>query len=652
MAERECQVVGLLDGCRTEGDLYGKRIIPLEEAVQKGIALILVVARPESCKVIAKRIGEVCSAHRIELLDCRGKNLLVQKKSVYHFKGFPGYTKEQLLQSVDRHEVVSVDLFDTLVMRRTLFPSDVFDLVDFRLKQRGIWIHDFPSKRLEAEKELCRHAVPTLEEIYSYVVNKYAVSEIRPEELAELEWGTDCGLLVPRRELCELLQEAFQKGKPIYIVTDTFYTKPQIRKLLDKCGVPSFTEILTSCDAGTDKTQGLFPRLKEKIMNRSCLHIGDSDDADIKSAEKNGITGFRIYSGLDLLEQAGYLGFWDAVDCLSGRIQAGMFVSRLFNSPFQFEEEGARITVHGAADIGFLFFAPIISSFVFWFRRQVRENGLKNIWFCARDGYLIKKLYDLLDNSHSSIYFLTSRTAAIRAGVKTREDIQYVEEMRFSGTLGEQLKTRFGIETEEPGANRQLLDYEQEILKKAADCRKNYLTYLNGLETEEGPIAFFDFVARGTTQMYVSRLAKRPLKGFYFMQQDVEYMRKNRLDILPFYEKEDAAKSAVAENYYILETVLTSPMPSLTGFDRKGEALYAEESRTETQLECIQEIQNGILEYFQTYLKMYPREPESRAIGELSLPLIHNIAIADCGFLDLTMEDPFFNRTTDISGLL
>ena len=169
---------------------------------------------------------------------------------------------------------------------------------------------------------------------------------------------------------------------------------------------------------------------------------------------------------------------------------------------------------------------------------------------------------------------------------------------------------------------------------------------------EEGPIAFFDFVARGTTQMYVSRLAKRPLKGFYFMQQDVEYMRKNRLDILPFYEKEDAAKSAVAENYYILETVLTSPMPSLTGFDRKGESLYAEESRTETQLECIQEIQNGILEYFQTYLKMYPREPESRAIGELSLPLIHNIAIADCGFLDLTMEDPFFNRTTDISGLL
>jgi len=46
-----------------------------------------------------------------------------------------------------------VDLFDTLVMRRTLFPSDVFDLVDFRLKQRGILIHDFPSKRLEAEKD-------------------------------------------------------------------------------------------------------------------------------------------------------------------------------------------------------------------------------------------------------------------------------------------------------------------------------------------------------------------------------------------------------------------------------------------------------------------------------------------------------------------
>ena len=451
-------------------------------------------------------------------------------------KGLLGSGKQALLESILRHDVVSVDFFDTLMMRQTLFPTDVFELVDFRLRQQGICIEDFPAKRLEGEKELCGQAIPTLSEIYAYIKSKYGVSEISAEELAEWEWSVDRDLLVPRKELCSLLEDVYRQGKPVYIVTDTFYVKGQIARFLEQCGFSAYTDILTSCDYRTSKTQRLFQRLREKIPGKSCIHIGDSEDADVNAAAKNGLTGRRIYSGLDLFEQTGYLGMWNAIGGLSSRIQAGLLVSRLFNSPFPFEEDDANITVYHASDIGFLFFAPIITGFVFWFRRQVRENGLKNVWFCARDGYLVKELYDLLDGSDSSVYLLTSRTAAIRAGMETREDIWYVEEMRFSGTLKEQLKARFGIEIEEPDESRQLLDYEREILKKAAECRENYLTYLSSLEMEEGPAAVFDFVARGTTQMYLSRLVEQPLKGFYFMQQDAEYMRKNGLDILPYYQ--------------------------------------------------------------------------------------------------------------------
>lgn len=652
LIDPEYQIVGLLDGYRTEGRLYGNPIISLEDAIQKGVALILVAARPESCKIIAKRIGAMCSKHQIDLLDIQGKNLLKPKESVYHLKAFPGFTKESLFQAVSQHDTVSVDFFDTLVMRQTLFPTDVFELMDARLKQRGICIKDFPSKRLEGEKELCKQTIPTLGEIYTYLVKKYGVSEISAKDLAELEWQVDCGLLVPRKEFCSLLRDIYRQGKPIYIVTDTFYTKEQIAGFLNQCELDCYTDIFTSCDYRTSKTQQLFQQLRTKIFGKSCIHIGDSEDADVKAAEKAGFTGWRIYSGLDLFEQTGYLGMWDAIHGLSSRVQTGMFVSRLFNSPFQFEKEDAKITIQNSSDLGFLFFAPIITSFVFWFHQQVQENGLKNVWFCARDGYLIKLLYDLLDSTDSSVYFLTSRTAAIRAGMETREDIQYVEEMRFSGTLQEQLKTRFGIETEASDEGKRLLDYEQEILKNAADCRKNYLAYLNGLKMEKGPIAFFDFVARGTTQMYISRFVKNHFKGFYFLQQDAEYMKRNGLDILSFYSKETAANSAIAENYYILETVLTSPMPSLIGFDGQGVPLYGEETRTEKNLRCIEAIQNGIQDYFQTYLKLCPMEPENRKLGELCLPLVHSLAIADNSFLNLKVEDPFFNRISCVSDLV
>ena len=55
-AERECRVIGLLDGCQTSGSFYGKPVISLEKAIVEGVLLILVAALPESCKFISKRV--------------------------------------------------------------------------------------------------------------------------------------------------------------------------------------------------------------------------------------------------------------------------------------------------------------------------------------------------------------------------------------------------------------------------------------------------------------------------------------------------------------------------------------------------------------------------------------------------------------------
>lgn len=76
---------------------------------------------------------------------------------------------------------------------------------------------------------------------------------------------------------------------------------------------------------------------------------------------------------------------------LSDRIKLGMLVSCLFNSPFQFESEGMNIEVGNSYEIGYNIFAPVISDFVVWLKNQIRINSMRNIWFCARDGYLIKK---------------------------------------------------------------------------------------------------------------------------------------------------------------------------------------------------------------------------------------------------------------------
>ena len=174
-------------------------------------------------------------------------------------------------------------------------------------------------------------------------------------------------------------------------------------------------------------------------------------------------------------EAVGCLGMEKYVDDLSDRVKLGLFVSRIFNSPFQFETTEKKICVNNANDIGFMFFAPLISDFVLWLNEQVAEN-VDNIWFGARDGYLIQKLYDCIGNTtKTSVYFLTSRVAAIRAGVKNLADISYIDEMKFSGTVQEQMQERFGIQIPKQVKDKEsILDYAKEILSTAEIKRKNY----------------------------------------------------------------------------------------------------------------------------------------------------------------------------------
>lgn len=652
-------IVGLLDGFREEGEIYGKRIISLTEALERNVELILVVARPGSCKAIAKRIGAICKECQIDLFDVRGKDLCDIKKVTYDFKNIDGISKEQMRQLVNESDVVSIDLFDTLIMRQVLFPTDVFELVDYRIREKGIIIEEFCKKRLESEKYLAQFGAPTLIDIYTYMFEKYAIREISPEALAELEWSIDYELVLPRQELCDFLAEVYNMGKNIYIVSDTYYSKSQLTDLLKKCNISAYTDIFASCEFKTGKTGQLFEILKDKIEGKSCLHIGDDIVADIENAEKHGINTCRIYSGLELLEHAGYLGLWDSIDELANRIKVGMFVAKIFNSPFQFETEERRISVKNAYDIGYLFFAPMISDFVLWYAEQIRKYELKNIWSCARDGYLIQKMYDELHEDTPSVYFLTSRTAAIRAGVESIEDIEYVSEMKFSGTIEEQLAERFGIYNQSNAdaygkTKESLLDYSSEILDRALKCRDNYKIYIDGLDVKEGDIAFFDFVAKGTSQMYVERLVKNHLKGLYFLRLEEEHMRQKGLDIISFYTQGEKDSSAIFDNYYILETILTSPMPSVKEFDEQGNPCYAEETRKKEDIICFQETQEGIFDYFKTYLRICPKESMKidKKIDELFLVLIHGISILDDNFRRLEVEDPFFNRKTDVVDLI
>ena len=652
-------VIGLLDGYKSEGSQFGYPILDIKDILKKENVVIVVVARPGSCKAIMRRIGASCSENNIAVFDVRGKDLLVESKVVYDFANTECYFKENLIQQIRNVEVVSFDLFDTLIARNILWFEDLVEIIEQKLHNKGVDIRDFVQKRISLEKKLSCGRSPKLEEIYAELLKDLNVEDFNAFELAELEYRTDCELICPRKDMIGLIHQIKKLGKSVYITTDSYYTKQQIEFLLKQNGIDEIDGVIVSCEYDTKKTEKLFEKLIEAAGTSRIIHIGDDIASDIESAMAWGLKSFHIYNTEELLDKVGGLGLISDNMNLSDRIRIGMFKTRLFNSPFQFEDSEKKITVKDVEDLGYLFIAPIILDFVEWFSEQVDKYKLKNIWFSARDGYLIQKVFALMFPDTKSDYFLTSRISAIRAGVDSVSDVKYVDDMKYCGGVEDNLKIRFGIDAEKidprnvEEKNIGLMRYAKVILNVSREKRINYQKYIEKLNVKEGGIAFFDFVAKGTCQMYIERMLKNPIKGLYFLQLEPEYMKNKKLDILPFYTEKERDKSEIYDNYYILETILTSPDASVEEFDQKGNAKYAKETRNDKDINCIEQVQNGILEYVNKYLSILPynKWEVNKKIDEVFLSLIHNVNINN-DFTELLIEDPFFNRTTDVKDIL
>lgn len=647
---KELLIIGLLDGFRTDGEIYGYPIIPISEITSRDVSLIVVVARPGSCKAIAKKIGDFCRAHDIALFDVRGRDLLKDTSVSYEFKSLNGNTKQKLLDMVSNADVVSFDLFDTLITRKVYTYTDVFELVNLRLREKGICIPDFAKLRLYAEKELSKETAPGLEQIYDLVLKQAGGSFISAAELVGMEWEIDFYVMAARERVCDIFRKAVSDGKQVVITTDSYYSLEQIRKILAQFGLERCDKVLVSCEYGTSKTQDLFQVLRREYRAENILHIGDDEFSDIEKAAEHGIAVYRLFSGADLFDELGGLGLEDSIVTLADRLKIGMFIAYMFNSPFWFEDGSSALAVEDAFGIGYLFCAPVITDFVLWLKETTEAQDYKQILFCARDGYLVGRMFRKVSPKTKSVYFLSSRTAAIRAGMEDEEDIAYVDSMKYFGEPGEALKTRFGITAED----RTEMDRSREILEKAAVQRGNYQRYIKKLNLQDDRIGMFDFVAKGTMQMYLRRLFPQHVKGFYFLQLEPEFMEDKGLDILPFYSDQEKNTSMIFDNYYILETILTSPYPQLEELDGGGSPVFAPETRSERDIRCFERAQKGILAFFEEYMRILPEGATegNKRLDEAFLSLINKMQIKDEDFLALKVEDPFFGRATDMKDVV
>lgn len=607
---------GILDGYRNDGEFCGIPVLALGDISTQN-SRIIVAARPASARIIHARIKEFCMERNVEIYDINGRRMEngedVRRPEAEKIR----VDTDKLHREIERHDVVSFDIFDTLLVRKCGAAEKVFAYVAIKNGLSG----GFVGERIRAEKELSQTMAPKIEDIYRTLSERMQIPQEEGRRLLLEEIEAEKKFLVIREKLAEAFSYAQAKGKKIFLISDMYLSRKVLGQILSEKGIEGYDRLFVSCEHGTDKAGKLFHEALRKAEGKDMLHIGDDEYRDCECAERCGIDTFPVWTGAE-----------DA-DCNLACPEA----------------------------VGYSLLGPVLFSFALWLDARLREDGIKRVYFCARDGYLIKRVFDLVERDMEMLrlkepvesrYLPVSRSLGTAACLWEEEDIHTAAGMSFDGEADEMLKRRFYLEEGEilpRGADTDfeeyLLRHAKAILKKSERLRENYRRYLEGTginRTER--TAVIDFVSTGTCQMCLERITGKHFYGYYYENVESGEPCKSRLRKKGFIQ-EVGGDEYSCDNYFDIETLIKETVPTLREISDTGTAVYGKECMGDSQKQIIKTVQEQAAEYVKDRLKLMP---DKRFDPEEAGACVRRLRWVRTGFLDGDKDfvnyDAFSNR--------
>lgn len=283
----------------------------------------------------------------------------------------------KLKKLIDQSEVVSFDIFDTLIIRNCDLPSDIFKFVEEKL---NIKEGEFSTKRINAEK-LARmekkKGEVTLEEIYQKIDlnNKKLIQ--KTEIATEYEYCNTNWYIKLVFDYC------VSKRKTVFITSDMYLPKEVIIKLLRKAGYSNYDKLLVSSEYNKKKSDGALFKTLIKIANvkkNKIVHIGDNLKSDYFIPK---ILGLKAY----------YCNKNKAINYTYEELNVFLKQTKIQNNNFYYT-------------FGYKILGPAILGYVVWLKRQLIKRKITNIYFMAREGKFIKRAFDEISGGNFEEHYI------------------------------------------------------------------------------------------------------------------------------------------------------------------------------------------------------------------------------------------------------
>ncbi len=475
---------------------------------------------------------------------------------------------EDLKKHIHSHEIISFDIFDTLLLRPYVKPTDLF----FHLEhiEEIWWYRDNRIKAENLARQLHKEKEDiTLDDIYNELEEPFFSLKIK--EL-ELERKT----LFPNPEIKEAFDYAKKAKKKVIITSDMYLPQQFLEKVLKEKGFYGYHKLYLSSKLNRTKWNGTLYEYILKDLNISgskILHIGDNKQSDILMAKKYHIATYHYPKAIDRLFKDNrralefYKYHWDEP---GASILLGVLA---IHNLYPFENYWK--------DFGFKYGGPVVYGYMQWLSEQLIKDDIHEAMFVARDGYTLQKVFDIVKKSDvKSHYYYAPRIINLVCNLnyKTYMDIDEKVGLAALRSILAYFKNKDSflaqntpdIQTSAEGDAfiKKHKDLYERLAKKE---QKNYQDYFKPFNIRNKKIALIDTCSTmlSAQKSLMIGLPDKDITGYYWMtwegtQKDISkyktstFQQSHRQEFL---------------DWNIMELYMTAPTPPADKIE-KGKVIF------------------------------------------------------------------------------
>ncbi|MCL1798408.1 MAG: hypothetical protein FWG23_01525 [Eggerthellaceae bacterium] len=315
-----------------------------------------------------------------------------------------------LMRKLIRYDVISFDVFDTLIFRPFTNPADLFTLLSSELNYSN-----FKELRMKAEKEIRDIKLSkegnrevTIIDIYEKL---WETTGLDPARCAKFELETELRFCYANPYMKAAYDALIQEGKRVILVSNMYYPADMLTEILTSCGYVGHEKLFVSCDYGLNKYDGkLFQYINSTYFfgediekSLKIIHIGDNKETDVAGSELAGWDNYyyRVCCRpITNFGEGGLVGSsWNAV------------VQNFLNNSYSCNEYPNRDTTMWK--YGFKYGGFMVLGYVNYIYKYCIDQQVDKVLFLSRDGYFLKEIFEQLYSDIPADYVYWSRSAML-----------------------------------------------------------------------------------------------------------------------------------------------------------------------------------------------------------------------------------------------